>query len=193
MWVGFLILGDTVVTGKHHLYCALLSGPLHCLRWGLWEVEGFSRGAVMNIPSRRACKCTNKSQQSLMGNQNSEHPLSPLQGDHFLKVHYLLRKVIRARPDLLVLSQGFEQWCSADFGARAAFVRRIAWTPGKAGSFWVSPPNTGDWWERGCTRRLWRMMARVEQRIWQGSCRLWGVITYMHQKFSWRHTACPRQ
>lgn len=149
----------------------------------------------MNIPSRRACKCINKSQQSLMGNQNSEHPPPPLQGDHFLKVHYLLRKVIQARPDLLVPSQGFEQWCSADFGARAAFVRRLAWSPGRPGSFWVSPPNTGDWWERGCTQRLWTMMVRVEQRIWQGSGRLRGVITYiyMHQKFSWRHTACPRQ
>lgn len=56
MWVGFLILGDAVVTGKHHLYCALLSGPLQCLhclrclRWGLWEVEGSFSGCRNEYP-----------------------------------------------------------------------------------------------------------------------------------------------
>lgn len=85
-----------------------------------------------------------------------------LQGEHFLKVHYLLCKVIQAQADRPILG-GFETVMLCWFWQQCEVCAYSLPGPlaGQVAS--RSALNTGDGWEKGCAREsLQRLMVRME-------------------------------
>lgn len=85
-----------------------------------------------------------------------------LQGEHFLKVHYLLCKVIQAQADRSILG-GFQTAMHCWFWHQCELCAYSLPEPLAGQVARRSALNTGDWWEKGCAREsLQSLIVRMD-------------------------------